>query len=63
MRILGREGEDPRVSGLFFKAAVQVVFVFGSDTWFLVPFMYQSLGSFQHKVAQQISGRHLRRRG
>ena len=32
-RILGREGEDPRISGLFFKAVVQVVLLFGLETW------------------------------
>ena len=29
-RILGREGENPRVSGMFFSLVVQVVLIFGS---------------------------------
>ena len=29
-RILGREGADPRISGLFFKVVVQAVLLFGS---------------------------------
>ena len=32
MRILSREGEQPRVSGFFFKAVVQAVLIFGAET-------------------------------
>ena len=31
-RILSREGAQPRVSGFFFKAVVQAVLLFGSET-------------------------------
>ena len=31
-RILGREGDNPRVLGMFYKAVVQVVMLFGSET-------------------------------
>ena len=30
LRILGREGVNPRVSGMFFKEVVQLVLLFGS---------------------------------
>ena len=56
VRILGQEGSDPRVSGMFFKSVVQAVFLFGSETWVLTPCMEQSLGSFQHRFARQITG-------
>ena len=62
-RILGREGADPRMSGLFFKAVIQAVLLFGSETWVLTPRMEGALGSVQHRVAQQMTGSHLRRRG
>ena len=45
-RILGREGEDPRISGMFFKAVVQSVLIFGSYMWVLNPRMERDLGSF-----------------
>ena len=50
-RILGREGADLRISGLFLNAVVQAVLLFGSDTWVLNPHIERSLGSFQHRVA------------
>ena len=36
-RIQGQEGANPRVSGMFFKAVVQEVLIFGSETWVLTP--------------------------
>ena len=60
-RILVREGADPRISGLFFKAAIQAVLLFGLEMWVLTPCMKQALGSFQHRVAQRITGRQPRR--
>ena len=36
-KILIREGARPRVSGLFFKAVVQSVLIFGVETWVLNP--------------------------
>ena len=61
MRILVREGDNLRVSGMFFSTVVQVVLLFGSETWVMTPCMEHALGSFQHRVAQRITGRHPRR--
>ena len=36
-RILVWEGAYPRVYGVFFKALVQAVFIFRSETWVLTP--------------------------
>ena len=36
-RILSREGAALRVSGLFFKAVVQAVLLFGLETWVVTP--------------------------
>ena len=51
-RILGQEGSDPMISGLFFKAVVQVVLIFGSDMWVLTHRIERDLGSFQHRFAR-----------
>ena len=50
-RILVKEGEDARMPGNFSKSVVQVVFLFGSETWVLTPHMGQTLGGFQHRAA------------
>ena len=39
-QILSREGAAPQVSGLFFKAVVQVVLLFGSENWVVTPPMW-----------------------
>ena len=63
LRILSREGADPKVSGYFFKAVRQAVLLFGVETWVITPRMERALSSFQHRVAQRLTGRHPRRRG
>ena len=56
-RILSREGTELQVSVFFFKAVVQVVLLFGSETWVVTPPYGQSTGGFQDQVAQQLTGR------
>ena len=63
LRILSREGADPKISGHFFKALVQVVLLFGAETWVLIPRMEQAMCIFQHRVVRRITGRQHRRRG
>ena len=46
---------------MFFKALVQAVLIFGSETWVLTPRMGRALGIFQHRVARRITGRHTKR--
>ena len=36
-RILIREGAYPKIARHFFKAVVQLVFLFRAETWFLTP--------------------------
>ena len=59
--MLGREGAKPRVSGMFFKAVVQVVLLLGSDVWVTTLRMGRALGIFKHGVARWITGRHPKR--
>ena len=46
-RIFNREGPTPRVSGLFFKAVIQAVLIFGSATLVVTPRMGTALGGFR----------------
>ena len=62
-RILSREGADKRVSGNLFKAVVQAVILFGAETWVLTLRIEQSLESFLHGAARQITRRQPRRGG
>ena len=50
-RILIRQRDYPKVSGLFFKAVVQAVLLLGAETWELTPRVERALSSFQHRVA------------
>ena len=45
-RILGREGSNARVSGLFYKAVVQSVLIYGLEKWFLTPRVVRTLRVF-----------------
>ena len=48
-RVLRREGVALRVSGLFFKAVVQAVLIFGAETRVVTPHMGKALGTFRHR--------------
>ena len=56
-RILNREGAEPRVSGFFFKAVVQVGLLFSLETWVVIPYIGRALVEFQDQVALQLTGR------
>ena len=45
-RIMGREGGITRVSGMLFKAVVQVVLMFWAETWVMNPCMGLALRGF-----------------
>ena len=57
MRILSREGARPRVSMFFFKAIVQLVLIFGADTWMFASRMGQVLGGVPMKVGAETDGK------
>ena len=58
-----REGADKRVSGNFFKAVVQVVLLFGAETWVLTPRIERALEIFMHGAARRITGNPLKMGG
>ena len=57
LRILIREGEAPRVSGLFFKTVVQAVLLLGVETWVVTPITGKALGGIHTQVARRLMGR------
>ena len=61
-RILGQEGASPQVSGMFFKAVVQAVLLFDSETWVVTTRMGRALGIFQHRFTRRITGKQSKRR-
>ena len=51
------------MSGNFFKAVVQEVLLFGSETWVFTPRIERALESFQNGASRRITGRQPWRRG
>jgi len=47
----------PKAAAMFYKAVVQSVLLFGSETWVLSPSMLKALEGFHHRVARQLSGK------
>jgi hypothetical protein len=56
-RILARDGATPRVSGMFYKAVVQSILLFGSETWVVTKPILQALEGFHKRVARRLSGK------
>ena len=54
-RVIGREGEDPKVSGNFYKEMDQAVLLFGAETWVLTQRTEKDLESFQSRVARRLT--------
>ena len=59
--VLSREGADARTSGQIYLSVVQLVVLYGSETWVLTPHMQRVLGGFHHRVAHRLTGRQLRK--
>ena len=52
---------ETRVYGMFYKAAVQAVLLFGSEIWVLTPLMMQALSGFHvqstYRMAREYASR------
>ena len=59
--VLGREGEDPKVSRSFYTAATQQVLLFGAETSVLTRKMESALDALQGRVSRRLTGRQPRR--
>ena len=55
-RVLQAENASARVCGMFYKATVQSVLLFGSKTWVLSPATLQRLEGFHVKAARRMTG-------
>ena len=55
-RILRAENASARVCGMFYKATVQSVLIFGSKTWVLLPATLQRLQGLHVKAARRMNG-------
>ena len=54
-RILPKEGANPKAMASIYKAVVQAVLLFGSETWVLTLGMEKKLQSFHHSCARYIT--------
>ena len=55
-RVLRAENASPKVCGVFYKATVQAVLLFGSETWKLSPLSLKSLEGFHIRAARRMAG-------
>jgi hypothetical protein len=55
-RVLRAENASPKVCGVFYKAVVQAVLLFGSETWKLSPASLKSLEGFHIRAARRMAG-------
>jgi hypothetical protein len=58
-RILSKENANPKSMATFYKAIVQSVLLYGSESWVLTKRMLLSLESFHRRCARFITGRHI----
>ncbi len=54
-RPLLKTGVAPRVVGMFCKAIVQAVLLYGCETWVITPKLLKALEGFHHRMARRIS--------
>ena len=59
-KVLSSEGASPKVTGYFYKAIVQAVLLYGSESWTVLEFMLKKIRSFHACVARYICNRHIR---
>jgi hypothetical protein len=56
-RVLIRESASPRISVLFYKATIQTILLYGSETWVINDEIICMLTSFHHGIARRLTGR------
>ena len=57
LAVLRAENASPRVCGMFYKATVQNMLLFGSETWVLTPITLDRLEGFHGKAARRMTGK------
>ena len=56
-RTMRTENASPRVCGVFYRATVQSILLFGSETWNLSPVSLKSLEGFHIRAAWRMAGK------
>ena len=59
-KVLSSVGANARTMGFFYKAIVQAVLLYGSESWTLTEGTLQKLRSFHSRVARYICNKHIR---
>ena len=54
--MLGWEGADAWAPRMFYTAVVQVILLYGSETWIISLLVGKMLGSFHHRVIRRLTG-------
>ncbi len=60
-RVLRAENATPKTCGMFYKATVQAVLLYGSETWSLFPSSMKRLEGFHIRPAWRMSGKRPKR--
>lgn len=60
-RILSCKGADPRTMGYFYKAIIQSILLYGSETWVITMQMLKMLNGFHQQCAQYIARDHIQK--
>ncbi len=55
-RVLRAENASSQTSGMFYKATIQVVLLYGSETWSLLPSSVKQIEGFHIRAAWRMSG-------
>ena len=56
MKLMRREGSDLRVSAMFYRAVVQVVLIFGVETWVMLETISRKLERANVLFLRQVTG-------
>jgi len=60
--VLRTDGASARTMGYFYKAIVQAVLLYGSESWTITTSIMQKIKSFHARVARSLTGRHIKQR-
>ena len=54
-KVLRADNASPRVCGMFYKATVQAILLYGSETWNLTPTALRTLEGFHLRAARRMT--------
>ena len=58
--VLCKQGASARTRGYFYKAIVQAILLYGSESWTISTSTLRILSSFNARVARHLTSRHIR---